>query len=73
MVNSLLSFGKRIAYLRRKKGWSQELLGFNAMISKNYIADLEKGRRNPTLKILVKLALAFDIDLETLLKGVDVI
>jgi len=71
-MNGNYSFGRRIAYLRQTRGWSQEALGFECGISKNYISDLENGRRNPTLKILSKLATSFDIDLATLLKGVDI-
>jgi transcriptional regulator with XRE-family HTH domain len=67
------SLGRRIAYLRVQRGWTQEQLGFESGISRNYISDLESGRRNPTLSLLGKLALAFDIDLATLLKGVDIL
>jgi transcriptional regulator with XRE-family HTH domain len=62
--------GKRIGYLRLKKGWSQFELSLEANINKNYISDLEHGRRNPTLKILVRLAHVFDMDLSELLKGI---
>ncbi len=47
------------------------MLSFESGISKNYISDLELGRRNPTLMVLSRLAIAFDLDLATLLKGVD--
>ncbi|HAV19532.1 MAG TPA: transcriptional regulator [Firmicutes bacterium] len=66
------SFGRRIAYLRQLHGWTQEALAFESNISKNYLSDLESGRRNPTLATLSKLAIAFEIDLATLLKGVDI-
>jgi putative transcriptional regulator len=62
--------GKRIVYLRLKKGWSQFELSLEANINKNYISDLEHGRRNPTLNILVRLARVFDMDLSELLKGI---
>lgn len=71
-MNANYSFGRRVAYLRQNRGWTQEILGFECGISKNYISDLEGGRRNPTLKIMSRLAVAFDIDLATLLKGVDI-
>ncbi len=65
--------GKRIVYLRSKKGWSQLDLALESNINKNYICDLENGRRNPSLKVLERLAIAFDIDLESLFKGIDII
>ena len=65
-----LQFGMRLRYLREQKGWSQEALALNSNINKNYISDLENGRRNPTLEILERLAVAFDIPLSELLKGI---
>lgn len=65
-----LQFGMRLRYLREQKGWSQEKLALNSDINKNYISDLENGRRNPTLEILERLAVAFDIPLSELLKGI---
>ncbi len=61
--------GMRIAYLRKQKGWTQEELAFQANIHKNYLCDLENGKRNPTLKILSSIADALDISLSFLFKG----
>jgi len=63
--------GMRVKYLRKKLRWSQEDLALNANINKNYICDLENGRRNPSLEILERLAVAFNITLEELFKGVE--
>lgn len=63
--------GMRVKYLRKKLRWSQEDLALNANINKNYICDLENGRRNPSLEILERLAVAFDITLEELFKGIE--
>jgi transcriptional regulator with XRE-family HTH domain len=65
--------GKRIAYLRQAKGWSQLTLAIEADINRNYLSDLERGRRNPSLVILRRLADAFAIDLSTLFLGIKVI
>ncbi|MCX5775830.1 MAG: helix-turn-helix transcriptional regulator [Firmicutes bacterium] len=63
--------GMRISYLRKQAGWSQEELSFRSAINKNYLSDLERGRRNPSLKILERLARAFSLNLATLLKGLE--
>ena len=63
--------GMRIKYLRQKLHWSQEDLAFNANINKNYISDLENGRRNPSLEILERISNAFNITLEELFKGIE--
>ena len=63
--------GMRIRYLRAKKHMSQEELSFVSQVNKNYISDLERGTRNPTLKVLEKIAKALEIDLSTLLQGLE--
>lgn len=62
--------GMRIVYLRKQKGWSQEDLALEAGINKNYICDMENGRRNPSLEIIERLAKAFGISISELFKGV---
>ncbi len=62
--------GMRIKYLRSLRKWSQEDLALEAGINKNYLSDLERGSRNPTLKVLEKIASSLDITLEELFKGI---
>jgi transcriptional regulator with XRE-family HTH domain len=62
--------GKRIQYLRNQKGISQLDLSLEAGVNRNYLSDLERGERNPTLKVLVKIAEALGVDLSTLVQGV---
>ena len=62
--------GYRIRYLRQQKGMSIEALALEAEINRNYLGDLERGMRNPTLIILNKIAKALDIDLATLFEGI---
>lgn len=67
-INKIL--GLRIRYLRKKQNLTIEKLSFISGINKNYLSDLERGERNPTLMILEKIANSFNIDLETLFKGI---
>ena len=69
-MNILIQLGKRIRYLRKEKKWSQLDLALESSVNRNYISDLEKGRRNPTILVLEKIASALNIDLATLLKGI---
>ena len=62
--------GYRIRYLRQQKGMSIEALALEAEINRNYLGDLERGVRNPTLIILNKIAKALDVDLPTLFEGI---
>ena len=63
--------GMRISYLRKKMGLSQLDLALEAGINRNYLSDLERGMRNPTLSVLNKLAKALKINLSTLLLGIE--
>jgi transcriptional regulator with XRE-family HTH domain len=62
--------GMRIKYLRSLKKWSQEDLALEADINKNYLSDLERGERNPTVKVLEKIAKALNITISELFKGI---
>ena len=62
--------GYRIRYLRSQKGLSIEDLALEAEINRNYLGDLERGTRNPTVVILAKIAKALEIDLATLFEGI---
>lgn len=70
-MNVLTQLGMRIRYLRKQKGMSQLDLALEADINKNYISDLERGNRNPSLMILEKIAKALDVSLEILFQGIE--
>ncbi len=65
-----VQFGMRVRYLREQRKMSQEDLALEINVNKNYLSDIECGRRNPTLKIMNKIAKGLKIDLSTLLLGV---
>ena len=69
-MNILIQLGMRIRYLRKQKGMSQLDLSLEAEVNKNYISDLERGSRNPSILLLERICKALDIDLATLFKGI---
>ena len=69
-MNILTQLGMRIRYLRKQAKMSQLDLSLESGVNRNYISDLEKGRRNPTISVLNKIALALNIDLSILFKGI---
>lgn len=69
-MNTLTQLGMRIRYLRKQKGLSQLDLSLEADVNKNYISDLERGMRNPSLLVLERICIALDVDLSTLFKGI---
>ena len=62
--------GYRIRYLRNQKGMSIEALALEAEINRNYLGDLERGVRNPTVVVLNKIAKALDVSLSVLFEGI---
>ena len=69
-MNVNKQLGMRVRYLREQKKMTLEDLSFESNVNKNYLSDLERGNRNPTVKLLERIALALDISLETLFKGI---
>lgn len=53
--------------LRQEKAWSQEAFAQEADLHRTYISDLERGARNPTIKIIGKLAKALGVSAGELL------
>jgi transcriptional regulator with XRE-family HTH domain len=48
--------GANVRRLRKAKGLTQEQLAFEADIDLTYMGGIERGRRNPSLMVLVALA-----------------
>ena len=53
-----------------EKGLSQEDLALDSGVNKNYLSDLERGERNPTIVVLEKIATSLGVTLSTLFKGI---
>ena len=71
-MNINRQLGMRIRYLREQKKMTLEDLSFEADVNKNYLSDLERGNRNPTVNVLIRIAVALGITLEELFKGIRV-
>ena len=46
---------------------SQEALGYKAKVHRTYVSDVERGARNPTVKVIWKLADALETQPSVLL------
>jgi transcriptional regulator with XRE-family HTH domain len=66
----LLALGRRMRQLRESKVWTQETLAEHANIDRSYVAGIEAGLRNPSLKALNKIARGFGLTLSALLDTV---
>ncbi|MEI9926963.1 MAG: helix-turn-helix transcriptional regulator [Sphingomonas sp.] len=62
-----LRVGQNVRRLRHAKGLSQEKLAVDAAIDLTYLGGIERGRRNPSLLVMVRIADALDAPLEALI------
>lgn len=53
--------GRNLARLRRRKRFTQERFAEVAGVSQQYVSDLERGLRNPTVVTLYHLATALGV------------
>ena len=60
--------GRNVRALRRERGLSQEELAHRAEMERSYVSDIERGRRNPSVRALGKLASALEVEAWVLLK-----
>jgi transcriptional regulator with XRE-family HTH domain len=56
--------GLNVQRLRRAKDYSQEELAHRADIHQTYLSGVERGRRNPSIQVLERIAKALSVDIE---------
>lgn len=62
-----VKIGLRIQQARTEKGMTQEQLASLVKRNTNYIGNLENGRSRPSLKLVIKLSKALDVNTDYLL------
>ena len=55
--------GKEISKIRKERNLSQEDLAVDSYIDRSYLAEIEEGKANPSLKMLCKIAKGLNIQL----------
>jgi transcriptional regulator with XRE-family HTH domain len=61
--------GANIRRLRKAKGLTQEQLAHEAGMAMRYVAGVERGEENPSLRFLVKIAEALGVEPGALLRS----
>jgi len=70
MKQVLKILGTRIRQERKHKGLTQERLAELIDVSNNFISYIETGKKPPSLKTLIKISDALDIDIADLFKDI---
>lgn len=60
--------GANVRRLRKNRGLTQEQLAFESRLDLTYIGGIERGRRNPSLLVLARIAEALECKLLELLE-----
>ena len=63
-------FGLNLKLERVKVGLTQEALAHQAGIDRSYVGDLERGGRNPSLSVLLRLCASLNCRIEDLTSGI---
>lgn len=71
MVYLLEEFGERVKDLRKKRGLSQEKFALKINMDRTYLASVEAGNRNISLRNIEKIAKGFEMSISELFEGVE--
>jgi transcriptional regulator with XRE-family HTH domain len=67
---TLLAFGRNVARIRDERGFSQDKLAEKADLDRTYLSGIERGVRNPGIKVVIRIARALGVTIDQLCKGV---
>jgi transcriptional regulator with XRE-family HTH domain len=68
---TLAAFGRNVAKFRNKRGFSQDKLAEQANLDRTYVSGIERGVRNPGIKVVIRLARGLSVSIDDLCKGVE--
>lgn len=63
--------GEAIAYFRKNKKISQEVLSGLADIGRTHLSAIERGERKPTLETLYRIGCALDVNMSEIVKEIE--
>ena len=61
-------FGKRLREQRKMNGWTLEQFAEKAGISPNYIGDIERGKKLPSLETFIRMVEVLGVSADTLIR-----
>lgn len=65
VMNIKEKFGQKVKQLREQRGFSIEQLANISNVDRNYISDIEKGKRNVSIEVIEKITTGLETDLAT--------
>jgi transcriptional regulator with XRE-family HTH domain len=68
---TLAAFGRNVAKVRTERGLSQDKLAEQAKVDRTYVSGIERGVRNPGIKVVIRLARGLRVSIDDLCQGVE--
>jgi len=65
-----VKFGHRVKELRKEQDMTQQMLAEKIGYDRSYLGFLERGERNPSLEVIIKIAKALAIKPDDLLRDI---
>ena len=66
-----VKFGRAVRSLRSAAGYSQEAFADEIKVHRTYMGTLERGKANPTLDMIARIAAGLEISLAKLFEAVE--
>ena len=66
MANICKQFGKKVRTIRLERGLSQGDMGKLLKVHRTYISGIERGVRNPSLKVIEKISKVLKVEIKEL-------
>lgn len=70
MMDWRQTVGVNVRRLRQAAGMTQEQLAFSAEIDLTYVGGIERGKRNPSVLVLARIAAALSVEPASLLQKI---
>lgn len=67
----LVALGQNVRKLRKLHKLSQESLAEKCGVHRTYLSDIERGARNLSLSVVLRIAAVFGISVAKLVSGID--
>lgn len=64
-----IQIGERIRRLREQNGWSRDTFSEKIGVSNTYLCQIEKGQKNGSLPLIVKISETLNVSLDFLIYG----
>ncbi len=67
----MTSIGKRIAHIRKMRGYTQEKLAKLADISVQYLSDIENDKKSMTITVLKRITESLHVNTDYIVRGIE--